>query len=314
MRSKLDRMLNSDHASVYNPLVSVVIPTYNRPDFVCEAIDSVLAQNYTNFEIVVVNDGSKDNTAEVLKKYSEPVRVINKENGGLASARNRGIEESRGELIAFLDDDDRWLPNKLEVQVPEFLDPEVCLVHSAARFFDESTGWDKIQFIGDIGFHDLLSMKILYGQTVIVRKSVLDEVGSFDNQFHSSVEDVELWLRISVGHKIKGIDICTAEVRCHEAAMHNNLQRMFSCNMQVLKKYSTAHTNCAECRAALKHARRYLKDYAFDQSKIRAREAFQKKMYVEAIKNRLSAYRYDPMAIPLMPLNAVKKLLRRSAG
>jgi glycosyltransferase involved in cell wall biosynthesis len=297
----------------YIPLVSAIIPTYNRAHFVSEAIDSVLAQTYTNFEIVVVNDGSADDTMHVLQAYGTRIRVVNKPNGGLTSARNRGIVESRGELIAFLDDDDKWLPHKLEKQVPEFADPDVCLVHTAGRFINEATGWDKTQFVGDIGFHELLAMHVIYGQTVVVRKSVIDELGPFDAEYNSSVEDLELWLRIAQNHKIKGIDACTAEIRCHEAAMHNNLRRMYTCNMRVIDKYSHVHVNCAECASSVRTARRYLRVYAYEECKIRARRALKKRAYFEAIRLRFEAFRYDPSALALLPVRTMKRLVGRSA-
>ncbi|MBK8993570.1 MAG: glycosyltransferase family 2 protein, partial [Gammaproteobacteria bacterium] len=98
-------------------LVSVVIPAYNAAAFIERAVDSVLTQSYRSREVLVVNDGSTDRTGEVLARYGSAIRVIDQPNGGLSSARNRGIREARGEFVALLDADDRWLPEKLERQV-----------------------------------------------------------------------------------------------------------------------------------------------------------------------------------------------------
>ena len=102
------------------PLVSVIIPTYNRAEIIEEAVDSVLAQDYKDFELIVVDDGSTDNTSEVLATYGDDIRVLYQENKGVSAARNRGISEAAGKLIAFLDSDDLWMPQKLTTQVEFF--------------------------------------------------------------------------------------------------------------------------------------------------------------------------------------------------
>lgn len=103
------------------PLVSVIIPFYNNVSWLCEAVDSVLSQKYTEREIIVVNDGSSEKIDVFLKKYGDRIRYFEKENGGPASARNYGIKHSNGEYIAFLDSDDLWTPDKLSVQIDEML-------------------------------------------------------------------------------------------------------------------------------------------------------------------------------------------------
>jgi glycosyltransferase involved in cell wall biosynthesis len=97
--------------------VSIILPTYNRAQLICEAIDSILNQTYQDFQIIVVDDGSTDNTAEVLKSYIPKIRYIQQENKGPGDARNRGIEDAKGKYIAFLDSDDIWMDFKLEIQV-----------------------------------------------------------------------------------------------------------------------------------------------------------------------------------------------------
>jgi glycosyltransferase involved in cell wall biosynthesis len=99
------------------PKVSVIIPTYNRAEYVTQAIDSVLAQTYTDYEIIVVDDGSTDNTKEILLPYMDRIRYIYQENAGASAARNRGIKAAKRDWVAFLDSDDEWLPGKLAVQI-----------------------------------------------------------------------------------------------------------------------------------------------------------------------------------------------------
>jgi glycosyltransferase involved in cell wall biosynthesis len=124
-----------------NTRISVVIPTYNSAAYLPAAIDSAFNQTLPPFEIVVIDDGSIDNTVEVLKPYEVRIRYIFQENKGPAAARNRGIAEANGDLIAFLDSDDVWLPEKLELQVPVLTEnPKIGLVHSDFFLLDMKTG------------------------------------------------------------------------------------------------------------------------------------------------------------------------------
>ena len=121
------------------PKVSVVIPTYQHAHFVAQAISSVLSQTYCDLEVIVVDDGSTDDTQEIVAGFGEQIRVVQHEkNSGLSAARNTGIQLSRGEYVAFLDADDIWLPEKLEKQIPLFeRDESVGLVSSDMFFLDE---------------------------------------------------------------------------------------------------------------------------------------------------------------------------------
>src|SRR4051794_22002333 len=120
------------------PLVSVIIPTYKHRDYVLRTLESVFAQTFTDYEIIVVNDGSPDDTADVLRPLVEAgrIRYIEQPNAGQASARNRGIAEARGEFIAMLDDDDLWPAGKLEWQVAEMhRDSDAVVIYGFAEFF-----------------------------------------------------------------------------------------------------------------------------------------------------------------------------------
>jgi len=124
-----------------NLTVSVVIPTYNYAHFIGEAIESALAQTYLIAEIVVVDDGSTDNTEEVVTAFGEKVRYIRQENSGVSAARNNGAKNSSGDFITFLDPDDAWLPEKIERQIAKFReDDSIGLVHCGMREFDSETG------------------------------------------------------------------------------------------------------------------------------------------------------------------------------
>ena len=122
-------------------LVSVIIPAYNREKTIRRAVDSALAQTYPSIEIIVVDDGSRDHTAEILLEYGEKLRLIRQKNGGASSARNTGIRAAQGEIIAFLDSDDAWLPHKISRQValldrPELAHISCCICNTELIFTD----------------------------------------------------------------------------------------------------------------------------------------------------------------------------------
>lgn len=189
------------------PTVSVVIPTYNRAHVLPRALDSVLAQTYRDFEVLVVDDGSTDETADVLAHYGdrdERVRyLVQPQNTGVSAARNRGIREARGSLVAFLDSDDAWFPEKLERQVGRFRQSsdDVGLVYCGVEtVYDkeiDDEGWVfQPGHRGDV-FEDLLLENVIHtGSGVVIRRSVTDAAGFFDEGIPAS-EDYEYWIRIA---------------------------------------------------------------------------------------------------------------------
>ncbi|OGU23031.1 MAG: hypothetical protein A2X85_14300 [Geobacteraceae bacterium GWF2_54_21] len=187
--------------SCCTPLVSIIIPTYNSASFITEAIDSCLMQTYTKFEIIVINDGSTDNTDEVVLKYIDKITYIKQENAGAARARNLGIAEAKGDYIAFLDADDIWITDKLQKQIEIMKrNPNIALVYGKFENFSEGTNEilsimpDSIQ--SGFLFDHILINNLIGLSSVLVRKSVLDEVGSFDERLLTA-EDTNLWLKIA---------------------------------------------------------------------------------------------------------------------
>ena len=192
------------------PLVSAIVATYNRADIVGQAIESILGQTYKNIEVLVVDDGSTDGTQEALRRFGNRIRVVRQENAGPGAARNRGIEIARGELIAFQDSDDIWLPTKLERQVRllEKAGPTVpcCLCNAILRFSSGRTTSsfenapirpDLEEGIWDNPTQILLTRFILFNQMVIVRRSVLEKLRGFNANFRC-LEDYDLALRLSL--------------------------------------------------------------------------------------------------------------------
>lgn len=211
-----------DLASMPNaPLVSVIIPTFNQPAMLVEAIKSVLAQTYPHREVIVVDDGSTDDTLARLTRYVEQGQItyLHQQNKRQAAARNTGIRAARGELIAFLDHDDLWAPNKLELQVPLFDAPSVALAYCGAEEvdLDGKVLWEKGSFKYQRGkiFDALLFNHFITNSTVVVRRTALDQAGLFVEDLYG-VDDIHLWLRIC--HHFEADFVPDSLVRCRNHA------------------------------------------------------------------------------------------------
>ena len=181
--------------------ISVVIATYNRAALVRRAVASVLAQGTNDFEVIVVDDGSTDDTDSVVREFGDPVRYVRRDNGERGAARNTGIATASGDLIAFLDSDDEWLPGHLDRMTAVFAtNGDVGVAYSGAEFYDDTAG--RVFFMGPSAPLDgdpvlaaAVENPFAFSATA-VRRSVLDRVGGFDeDRGLSGAEDWELWLR-----------------------------------------------------------------------------------------------------------------------
>lgn len=198
------------------PLVSVIIPTYNSARFLPDAIDSVLKQTYRSYEIIVVNDGSTDNTSEVLCRYSGKITVSEQRNRGVAAARNTGIRAAQGEYIAFLDADDLWLPDKLALQLPLFeRNPDVGLVYGYFAYVDEEGQFLREKegrwYRGRVPGKAVFNISIRTG-TVVVRKDCFETVGLFDENL-KVCEDVNMWVRLAALYELDYVPRLVAKFR-----------------------------------------------------------------------------------------------------
>ncbi len=193
-----------------DPAVSVIIPTYNRARLLPRALDSVFAQTCPDFELLVVDDGSTDDTRSVIARYADPrVRYLPQKNGGVSAARNRGLREARGEFVAFLDSDDEWFSQKLALQLQRFSElPEDVGVLYGGTEDDDGRGNRNVRrpaHRGDL-YSKLLLINVIHGTSgVMIRRSVVATVGFFDEMI-PAIEDYEYWLRVGRFFKFDFID------------------------------------------------------------------------------------------------------------
>jgi len=193
-----------DYPESMLPLVSVIIPTYNSGSYLKEAVESALGQDYPNLEVIVIDDGSTDESLSLLTPYFNRVLIILSQNFGAASARNFGIMESSGEYLAFLDSDDKWLPNKISVQIKQMLEEKLDLIYCAGQEFGSTSGVGKIHapmFKGDCYefFKKYPSRDIVaIGPSgVVLKKSILHKSGIFDTKIPAPSEDWDFFRRYS---------------------------------------------------------------------------------------------------------------------
>jgi len=188
-----------------HPSVSVIIPTYNRGWVLKEAVESVLAQDFGDYELIVVDDGSTDNSQEILQSYQQDLIVLRQSNRGVSAARNRGIAEASGQLVAFLDSDDLWLPNKLSHQVGFFNTNPDAVIHQTQEIWIRNgvrvNPKERHHKFSGMIFERSLALCLVSPSAVMIKKSVFDTVGLFDQRL-PACEDYDLWLRISCRYPV----------------------------------------------------------------------------------------------------------------
>lgn len=235
------------------PLISIIMPAYNAERYIAESIRSVLAQTYQNWELIIVDDGSTDRTAEIAQSFvlaDSRVKYIFQQNTKVAAARNRGIGKAAGDLIAFLDSDDLWMPEKLERQEAAMRDGNMDVVFCSGFIFtgddttDESTPYPSIKgkFDGAAMFKLLLvevanRIPVL---SVIVRREALLDAGLFDESpaLYYGAEDYDLWVRIARrGGVFYGMDERLVRYRVHAKGMSRRRAELVNAMVSVVEKY-----------------------------------------------------------------------------
>jgi len=225
-----------------SPMVSVIINCYNSENYLRAAIDSVYAQGYGNWEIIIWDNASTDATAMIATSYDDRLRYYCGEaNVPLGEARNLALGQARGDLLAFLDSDDRWRPDKLEKQVMQFLDPQVGLSYTNALYFGSAGRsfvlYDKKMPEGDL-FASLLRCYFFCISSVIIRRSTLEGMREcFDNRFEM-IEEMDLFCRIAHDWKCSYVHDLVTEYRVHaKSDTWNKFEKISTEYRELLEKF-----------------------------------------------------------------------------
>jgi len=276
-----------------NPKVSVVIPCYNGQRFIKESIESVISQTYRELEIIVVDDGSTDQTAKIVVSIGDSrIKCLYTENKGVSSARNYGIKNSSGEFIALLDYDDLWLPGKIEEQVREIeRSPDIALVYSLFYVID-SLGKTIVQS-SMVNSKDILEDLLVIGNVIgppsgtLIRNKIFNDIGGFDPKI-STAADWDLWIRIAFGYRVVLLPEYLFKYRVHGNNMHRNIAVQEDDIAKILNKFFVFLPKTDR--------RSSLKSLSFSNAHLMLAKSYLKKWQLTAfLRNIVMSFLYHPL-------------------
>ena len=223
------------------PTISVIIPVYNGEKTIKQTIESVLNQTFRDFELLIINDGSQDATLEIIQAINdERIQVFSYQNSGVSASRNRALTKAKGEFISFIDADDLWTPNKLELQLKALQDnPQAAVAYSWSDWIDESG-----QFLrsgGHITVNGKAYEKLLLrdfiesGSNPLIRKQALDEVGCFE-QSVTPAEDWDMWLRLAARYEFVTVEVPQIFYRISPNSASFNIVKMEAGSLKVIER------------------------------------------------------------------------------
>ena len=305
-----------------NPEISVIIPTYNYANFIREALDSVFNQTFQDFEIIVVDDGSTDDTKAIIESYGDRVIYISQKNQGPAIARNTGIMSSRGTYIAFLDADDLWYPDKLEKQIALFkANPKLGMVLADNALFDDEgiyknyVGKKAYLFDGDLVTNIFLRSGVVT-PTVIVKREAFDKVGLFEEGLFIA-EDDNMWIRIACEFDVDIVDEALAQIRNHRTRTMSVSTKLVESVENNIKLLTTKYGPKVASKIAPLAARKYNQLYFDEGYKHFENQDYRRarKLFFKATKYRKGHWKaFAYIIITLIPswlMSALRSLKRR---
>ena len=240
------------------PKVSVIIPTYNRKDYLSNSVGSVLEQTFQDFELIISDDASTDSTRQYVESLSDPriIYIFNETNRGVAETRNNALKIARGKYVAFLDDDDEWLPEKLRMQV-ELIERKplrVGAIYTGVTTFDVNrnhlTSVSVPEFRGNI-LNDLLTDNFLATSSILIRKSSFDRVGFFDTEF-KGISDFDMWIRIAGDFDFDYIKDPLVKHQVHDLRITENYEAVISGLKLLLSKHNKLYAKHKKAQSSYK--------------------------------------------------------------
>ncbi|MBD1853047.1 glycosyltransferase [Leptolyngbya sp. FACHB-711] len=280
--------------SISPPLISIVIPAYNAEATIQRTIQSVLIQTYTYFELLIVDDESKDATLEIAKRFSDPrIKVFSCEHAGSSATRNRGIEQASGDYIALLDADDVWTPKKLELQLHALqTHPEAAVAYSWTDYIDEADRFYRkgchAKHSGNVYAKLLLMNFIENGSNTLICKRAFSEIGNFDASLSNS-QDWDMWLRLAAHYSFVCVPQVQVLYRISPGSASTNVKGIERNCMRILDRCFTEATESIQS----------LKNQSFSNLYfylgLRAAEVSRsRRSNLIALRYLFQAFRYEP--------------------
>lgn len=308
------------------PVISVAIPVYNGERTIRETIASVLNQTLTDFELLIIDDGSTDSTSAIAASFTDPrIKLLSYPNAGLAASRNRGIREAKGEFISFIDTDDLWTPDKLESQYQALREnPEAVLAYSWTDCIDAAGNFFRrgshFTVNGNVYAHILVNNFIESGSNVLIRRSVFEEVGLFDESLKAA-EDQDMWIRIAARYPVVAVPKPQILYRVSQTSMSANIvQQAKEATRMIQKGYSQAPESLQHLKKrSLANIYKYLTVKALEGKPDRGRAGLATQFLGQAIINDPSLLKHRVvvrallkiLAIALLPASQAKALLAK---
>ncbi|WP_009632477.1 glycosyltransferase [Synechocystis sp. PCC 7509] len=281
------------------PLISVVIPVYNGATTVKETIESVLQQSYQNLEIIVVNDGSQDETLAIVNSIQDnKIKVFSYSNAGLSASRNRGFSHAGGEFIAFLDADDLWTKDKLEAQLNALQqNPQAAVAYSWTDHIDEQGQFLRpasyTSYQGDVYERLLVGNFLSCGSNTLIRAQALQKVGGFDESLNSA-EDWDMWLRLAAYYEFVAIPRPQVLYRISPNSMSANISKMEAASLQVINQ---AYNQAPE---SLQHLKKQTLGFLYKFLMYKAlQDSVKSQRGLKAAKVLVSYFKQDPSLLTL---------------
>ncbi len=275
------------------PLISVIVPVHNGEKTIKNTIDSVLIQSFTDFELIVVNDGSQDSTLAAINEIKDArIRVFSFPNSGVSVSRNRGLAEAKGEFISFLDADDLWTPDKLESQLKALQEKQQAAVaYSWSDWIDESGQFLRagghITVNGNAYEKLLLRDFVESGSNPLIRRKALEEVGTFDESL-AFAEDWDLWLRLAARYEYVAVPSPQILYRISPKSASFNVWKMEAGSLKVIERHF------AQAPESLQHLKRETLGRRYKYLMFKAIEGnLERKKGLVAVRFLLQAIRYD---------------------